>query len=478
MSWLVYTRGTIQPHRLDVALRAVHQFGAKLNGVKFEKVLSINEGGKLWFAWDEKEIRSVGENILKKCARPKTQKEHFQKMDLFVKRALAAADKIKSFDLKTVSNQKIINLYDYWYKEIVFAHALIDVDVDAIDVVFEDFFQKKLKAEMPKISENEFIELYKNISVPAYESFISQEQRGAMEIAVRGKEMEKDMDRLYNKFWWTKLGWESMTPHSKEYFAALVKKYRKNKNSASLLKSAEQRNKRVEDKRRELLKKYRFSEEIGYWLEVFDRYAYYHDLRKEMQVRTVYAGYLLMAEAARRLKVSKDDLEWLTHQEVQEILRGGKIDEEEIARRKEAVLELVTKKGIKIWSGKAALEKHQKEIPEKIENVFEFKGMGISRGIVRAKVKVCSGAEEALKKIKKGDILVCGMTLPDYVLAMKRAGAIITDEGGITCHAAIISRELGIPCVVGTKVATRVLKDGDLVEVDAEKGVVKILDRK
>jgi len=58
---------------------------------------------------------------------------------------------------------------------------------------------------------------------------------------------------------------------------------------------------------------------------------------------------------------------------------------------------------------------------------------------------------------------------------MKKAVAVITDEGGITCHAAIVSRELKIPCIVGTKIATRVLKDGDKVEVDADKGVVKII---
>jgi phosphoenolpyruvate synthase/pyruvate phosphate dikinase len=67
----------------------------------------------------------------------------------------------------------------------------------------------------------------------------------------------------------------------------------------------------------------------------------------------------------------------------------------------------------------------------------------------------------------QGNILVCPMTLPDYVPAMKKARAIITNEGGITCHAAIISRELKIPCIVGTKIATQVLKDGDRVEVDA-----------
>jgi pyruvate,water dikinase len=73
--------------------------------------------------------------------------------------------------------------------------------------------------------------------------------------------------------------------------------------------------------------------------------------------------------------------------------------------------------------------------------------------------------------------MVAVTTHPDYLLAMKKAIAIITDEGGVSCHAAITSRELGIPCIVGTKIATKVFKDGDLVEVDAEKGIVKILEK-
>ena len=75
-----------------------------------------------------------------------------------------------------------------------------------------------------------------------------------------------------------------------------------------------------------------------------------------------------------------------------------------------------------------------------------------------------------------GDILVTGMTRPEFVPLMKKASAIITDEGGLTCHAAIISRELNIPCIIGTKIATQVLQDGDMVEVDADKGIIRILN--
>jgi len=77
--------------------------------------------------------------------------------------------------------------------------------------------------------------------------------------------------------------------------------------------------------------------------------------------------------------------------------------------------------------------------------------------------------------MKKGDILVAGQTRPTLMTAIHKAGAIVTDEGGIISHAAIISRELKKPCIIGTKIATKILKDGDLVEVDANNGIVKIL---
>ena len=69
--------------------------------------------------------------------------------------------------------------------------------------------------------------------------------------------------------------------------------------------------------------------------------------------------------------------------------------------------------------------------------------------------------------------MISHMTNPDIVPAMKIAGAIVTDQGGITSHAAIVSRELGVPCLIGTKIATQVFKEGDLVEVDADNGVAR-----
>lgn len=105
-----------------------------------------------------------------------------------------------------------------------------------------------------------------------------------------------------------------------------------------------------------------------------------------------------------------------------------------------------------------------------------FTGKIACRGIRKGIIKIIYTKID-LSKVKRGDILVTEATVPDYDPVMQKVGAIVTDLGGLTSHAAIVSRELGIPCIVGTKVATKVLKDGDLVEVDANKGLVKILKK-
>lgn len=98
-------------------------------------------------------------------------------------------------------------------------------------------------------------------------------------------------------------------------------------------------------------------------------------------------------------------------------------------------------------------------------------GLGASTGTASGAVRVLASPDQSAR-LANGEVLVAPMTSPDWVPAMRRAAALVTDGGGITCHAAIVSRELGIPCVVGTRMATTVLRDGELVTVDGATGVV------
>ncbi len=104
----------------------------------------------------------------------------------------------------------------------------------------------------------------------------------------------------------------------------------------------------------------------------------------------------------------------------------------------------------------------------------QIRGQVANKGKVIGRVRVVLDPQH-YKGFETGDVLVTSMTRPEFVPLMKMAGGVITNEGGITCHAAIVSRELNIPCIIGTKNATRILKDGDMVEVDAMIGLITLL---
>jgi pyruvate, water dikinase len=109
-------------------------------------------------------------------------------------------------------------------------------------------------------------------------------------------------------------------------------------------------------------------------------------------------------------------------------------------------------------------------------DVVLVRGLGASPGFAVGRVRVIRSPAEG-EALQPGEVLVARMTSPDWVPVLRRAGALVTDGGGMTCHAAIVSRELGVPCVVGTRRATEVLRDGELVTVDGAKGIVLEGDR-
>jgi pyruvate,water dikinase len=212
----------------------------------------------------------------------------------------------------------------------------------------------------------------------------------------------------------------------------------------------------------------------------------FHDLRKEGQVKGTYYSYCILREYCHRLDLNFELARNALPEEIQECMllsgvkRALKAKEyaEVMRRRKDEVLFVITHDDLQEVYGKDALSIRDKETRINVEkNLSEFQGLAANPGRVRGIARVCLGADEANRNIKEGDILVTGMTMPEYAPAMRKAAAIITDEGGLTCHAAIISRELGKPCMVGTKIGTRILKDGAAIEVNANHGIVKILEQ-
>ncbi|MBW2965765.1 phosphoenolpyruvate synthase [Candidatus Woesearchaeota archaeon] len=131
---------------------------------------------------------------------------------------------------------------------------------------------------------------------------------------------------------------------------------------------------------------------------------------------------------------------------------------------------IVQSRAVTTFKPKAG-EKKKVEGVKEVEADVLVKGETASPGVASGPVKIIHDISE-LDKIQKGDVMVTTMTTPDMVPAMQKASAIVTDEGGMTCHAAIVSREMGIPCIVGTGKGTEVLKDGDVITVHATHGTV------
>lgn len=188
----------------------------------------------------------------------------------------------------------------------------------------------------------------------------------------------------------------------------------------------------------------------------------------------------LLDEICRRLKISYNGLAQMSIEEIIISLKVGNlmIDRKELKDRISDNAYICENGKIKILSGIKLSEYKAIEISaSSILNTKELKGTVAFAGpLIKGVVRMVRNSRQ-IRQFKKGEVLVTEMTNPTLLPAMQKASAIVTDEGGLLCHAAIVSRELKIPCIVGAKIATKLLRDGDLVKVDTQRGVVgKIKD--
>ena len=218
---------------------------------------------------------------------------------------------------------------------------------------------------------------------------------------------------------------------------------------------------------------------------IFDTFSiltYIKDLRNS---RDDFIHFCLIdyffKEIGRRFHLTKEEIQYLWPEELENMLIGKKRYTKKYIQKKAncSIAATILEDGFERYKvGEEAKRFIKKVINFKTHNkeIKKFNGTIACPGLIKAQVKIVYSFDE-LNKVKYGNILVTHMTSPRFMSAIKICSAIITDEGGLTCHAAIIAREMKKPCIIGTKIATKVLKDGDLVEVDAERGIVKILKK-
>lgn len=227
---------------------------------------------------------------------------------------------------------------------------------------------------------------------------------------------------------------------------------------------------------KEFISKFKLNSQEKQLISLVKEFVFLRTFRTESLVKANFLMKPFLKIVAKKLKITAKDILFLSIDEIITALDKKEINHRElILSRKKGYYIILCDDVIKVFADK------DKKIIDDL-NIFNFdyskdKNIigqiawhGVARGVARI-VK----SQNDIAKVKRGDILVATMTFPNFVPAMEKAAAFVTDEGGILCHAAIIAREMKKPCIIATKNATKLLKDGDEIEVDADKGIVKIL---
>lgn len=251
-----------------------------------------------------------------------------------------------------------------------------------------------------------------------------------------------------------------------------------------LIKSALFNVKRISQKEKySMIAKLRPPQKILHIINVLSRLT-----QERMKIRLIgmigiYYREMLLKETLRRAKITQNIYRIYDDSEIYYLVqKGKKLSKKVLVERKKGFMKILKNSKITTLEGNKAVN-YFKRITQSSAKMDELKGTISSKGYAVGRVMVLDYRKSQehsakMKKMKYGDIIITQMTRPNIMPACEKARAIITEEGGVLCHAAIISREFKIPCLIGITKATEIFHDGDYVEVDANLGIVKKITEK
>ena len=337
-----------------------------------------------------------------------------------------------------------------------------------------------LKEELHKIIENEaeFLRLFEKLTAPEDYSFYQKEELNLLKIKEMSKN-KKAFNQLLNshcrEYFWINNSYFEQKILGHNYFRKQLKKIKSSEAKIKIKKIMEIPAKTLKQKML-ISRDYNLDKDI---MKIAKRLSYsiwWQDARKEQIFTSNHYIDLFLRQISWRKKVRFLDLKYYSGDDLAKLMKDGKkVNTSIINQRKRKCLFHYHKRSLVFETGEKIMKKVNPFLKKEVnKDTDSIKGMVVSFGkkSVKGKVRILLTPRN-VNKMKKGEILVAPMTSPDFVVAMRKAAAVITDEGGMTSHAAIVSRELGIPCIVGAKIATKSLKNGMLIEVDTDKGIVR-----
>ena len=445
--WKEYIRPVIPFQIIHVFIRGIVKYSKEVSGFNMNHVRWYRKKDFSVWEWPVKKLEETLKFHLTLMRDYEARKKHFMLIKELTDNVRKKTSIALSSKLSEMDDKELLQLYNELVDAEEMQTAITGHTIDAIDAMVEQKITVLLDKE-------KVVEDYKKLSAPQSASFVTEEE------IMLGK---SSLDELKEKFWWTSLGWNNTTVKDDDYFKEKMPSH------TNIQEELAANRQQME----ETLRRYN-NPELDFLTKLMHDYLPFHDYRKECQMKTLFCLRKMFDEISKRHSISKELLLLCSVDEIKKILKGDTINLEEIGLRKDFCYYEGDQDKIILLSGKEAREKIE-SIASGMSKKRKFKGMTANPGKVSGRALVGYDSSEINKNMEEGFILVTSMTTPDFVPAMKKAAAIVTDEGGVTCHAAIISREFGIPCVVSTNDASRIIKNDEMVEVDADKGIVRII---
>jgi phosphohistidine swiveling domain-containing protein len=386
--------------------------------------------------------------------------------------------KIEKTNLRNLSDSQLFKVFDEFLVKYMEEFGIVMTVQDAFSMYSSEFLEPAfIKVLKNQNKLGQFTYYYTKLMSPVEDSFISIEKKSRLAIlkevkksGFKSKKAQKMLKEHQKNFFWIRNNYAKQPVLDIGFFTNEIKSMIKDKVDPD--KELKKMNDEIKDtikEKKSMIKGLKLTKELVNLIRITENFSYIQDERKKYVLIANHYERLFMKEIARRKKLPIKLVEYLVYPETKQ----DKFDKQKLKKRVKSCVCIQDNKGFYIYEGSEVDKLHDKLFgKEKKKDITEVKGLCASKGKARGSVKIIQKTHDLIN-FKEGDILLSSMTRPEMVVAMKKAAAIVTDEGGITCHAAVVSRELRKPCIIATKIATKVLKDGDMVEVDADKGIVR-----
>jgi phosphohistidine swiveling domain-containing protein len=455
----------------------------------YDSIIAIFKDNTYYCFFDKKSYERIEKKVFRIV---KNDPLFFHKIVKFVrlkgKSFVKWIEQISNKDLKKLSNKSlsdISKLYEKKYKEIYSKYFILL----SVENRFVIFLKEILKKKNPS---KDISFLFNILTIESRVQFTTKEEISSLNIASKinknkslrntfendlskinyllkkEKELDSAINKHYENFYWITKDYEGKIL-TKNHFIKKIKKLIKQNPEKKLKEKNKEKNK-FKKQKEEIIENLKLSKKEKNYFDCFKEGLYLKELRKKYVSQSIHHYEKVLKEIGRRCKLNLKQTRYVVNKDIPNIFSDKNL-QEQIKRRLNTSAFHSNDGKLDILSKEKSLSLYKKFCLASKNN--EIKGIFVSPGKVKGKVRILFDPKESAK-VKKGDIIVTSQLTPAHSQAIKKASGIICDGGsGITSHVATLAREAKIPCVVRTNIATQVLKDNDLVNIDSEKEIIE-----